>query len=131
MIDPRELRLGCLVEYFGETRVISAIFNNGVVGVSDNPCETALLNPIPITEQWLIDFGFEKKGYNKFYDKDGFIKLTLEDNDWFAPCIDIHIKTVMMKDYFYITCVGSVHELQNKIPVFTGEELEIKTQKTT
>lgn len=87
------------------------------------------IEPINLTEQWLIDLGFEKQvlsdnsahyytlelNENKYCDlsicsgdKNGFIEATLFPyEDWFR--------------YKY------VHELQNLFFAITGRELELKT----
>lgn len=91
------------------------------------------LEEIPLTEQWLIDLGFEKQvlsdnsahyytlelNDNKYCDlsicsgdKNGFIEATLFPyEDWFR--------------YKY------VHELQNLFFAITGQELELKHESST
>lgn len=80
------------------------------------------LEPIPLTEEWLLKFGFEKN-FNNFYEKlinkdeDDFIgKLT---DYFFAYYID-------KKDNYPLIYIKYVHQLQNLYFALTGEELTIK-----
>lgn len=83
------------------------------------------IKPIPLTEQWLFDFGF-KKNHNKYF-FDDWIILEIEDGDWLDPSLDVFIKRPHQKEKCYLTCVFSVHELQNLFyAVSSGEELTIK-----
>lgn len=79
--------------------------------------------PIPLTEEWLLKFGFEiipyenKEVYYSITDKvamsyDDFIVIIIDsfDNKYF--------------DYDYATCkIGYVHQLQNLYFALTGNEL--------
>lgn len=132
-MDLRELRLGNFVYVFdNQVCEISAIGHDCWVDLLDpeemqstsqNP-EKRQLTPIPLTEEWLIKFGFV---------------LQTDDSD--EP--DNLCKTfwsIPTKDYFnfdsefnsFIHCgmelckVDFVHHLQNLYFCLTGEELTIK-----
>lgn len=102
--------------------------------VDVNPFD--LIKPIKITNDWLLDFGFEKIDYYKFrlifqgsyielknvdesegepYTKDGNI------TDWvcFYGLEDDESTTLCYPNY--------IHELQNLYFALTGEELELKS----
>lgn len=75
------------------------------------------INPIPLTEDWLLRFGFEKKETNF-----GYSKETEEGN------IFINNYFVFNFDGFNIamsTELKSVHQLQNLFFALTGEELKL------
>lgn len=79
---------------------------------SFTPIDLTSIKPIPLTEEWLLKFGFVCKnvGYlcDNFYIDDDFYICVLRFN-----CED-YIK------------VSSVHQLQNIYFTLTGKELEIK-----
>ena len=69
----------------------------------------ALIKPIPLTEEWLLKFGFKRFGKDTFY----------------LGCIKIHHRIrgfIIAKRYAQI---NSVHQLQNLVFALTGKELEI------
>ena len=110
-----ELRIGNLVShneewsYHNELRTFEFQFTDSdwyALGESTLFIEN--IKPIPLTEEWLIKFGFEKRyedcfEYGKFILNDEFIMMD----------IDITIKC------------KHVHQLQNLYFALTGEELKI------
>jgi hypothetical protein len=69
------------------------------------------LSPIPLTEEWLIKFGFDGQDYNLF-------TIELSRNQF-----------MMLKDEWLIVISNNckyVHQLQNLYFALTGEELTIK-----
>jgi len=77
--------------------------------------------PIPLTKEWLLDFGFEKcetleeQGYKK-----GIYKLFANSLDEINFCFFDFGDWYQHIDY--------VHQLQNIYFALTGEELEFKTK---
>ncbi len=75
------------------------------------------LEPIPLTEEWLVKFGFEHVGY--WYSK-----------DWFMNGLNISIKhqsaTIGDREENVIEYPKHVHSLQNLYFALTGEELTIQ-----
>ena len=77
--------------------------------------EEWVYEPIPLTEQWLIDFGFEhtwlfkhKDTYFSLFDVEGGYVYTADDN------------------YYTSIKIEYVHQLQNLHFAITGRELEKK-----
>lgn len=80
------------------------------------------IEPIPLTEEWLLKFGFEKefdgsfkKGFiaifiDKRFNKNVFLQTSENSKDWFG--VDLKIQFV--------------HQLQNLYFALTNKELEIK-----
>ena len=86
------------------------------------------IEPIPLTEEWLLKFGFTK-GYTKWgynipdwmFDITAFIGIGLNGNkQWFnLYCVNGETKQIFQSIYY-------VHQLQNLYFALTGQELEIK-----
>ena len=72
-----------------------------------------ICKPIPLTEEWLLKFGFEKHNKEYWY-KDIFVGL---DDNSFNLKEGIGV---------YLTDVLYVHSLQNIYFALTGEELTLK-----
>ena len=119
MIKANELRIGNKVDYYGNIVTINYI-NDTDVGFSDYvPFDYPLfddINPIPITEEWLLRVGFKNDddGYNLGLDNVLVIEF-IEDyaqlatiEGGFSTGIDIHY----------------IHQLQNLYYALTGEELK-------
>jgi len=119
-----ELRIG---NYFIDTvgsycnpntiQQVHKIDRYGVNGWQDmgasGVCEFEQMNPIPLTEEWLLKFGFEKYG-NEFTKED--INIYHKELNEFRCRID---------DYNHVVLLY-VHALQNLFFALTGEELTIK-----
>ena len=110
-----ELRIGNWVDYTCKLsdRYIQAIGKNEMICLLNN---LAKAEPIPLTEEWLEAFGFQKVGA-WFYKGDFALRpksefIGLEYGGFILSILDIHI------DY--------VHTLQNLYFPLTGEELEKK-----
>jgi hypothetical protein len=77
------------------------------------------IQPIPLTEEWLLKFGFIKKnGY-------GFIKKDLAGNIFYS----VETKEHFMFQYHDLRIkIKHVHQLQNIYFALTGEELIFKSE---
>jgi hypothetical protein len=130
-----ELRIGNLV-YDNEERSNEAPFviarveqteytlwNSGdkynIAGFQNNSYYS--INPagIPLTEEWLVKFGFEHKSGNE-YVKDVFV-FRKQQRDIVINGFENDYNGILIsaRDYY-------VHQLQNLYFALTGEELEIK-----
>lgn len=85
--------------------------------------------PIPLTEEWLIKFGFEKdenkpfhfirlEEYNLEVMVNGFSGTLEKEPNWFCSIKSYAHQTTFQKMH--------VHQLQNLYHALTGEELTIK-----
>lgn len=107
-MDAKELRIGNLVDLFGNIATIqSADFSGTGIAIKQG-------KPIPLTEEWLVKFGFDKKGY-----KDG-LSIILENKLGYKNG----------RTYFKSWCILEsqpkyAHSLQNLYFALTGQELEI------
>ena len=74
--------------------------------------------PIPLTEEWLLKFGFEKVKNNWMVLDLIALKFTWERLAGLAVVLD--------NECIYCSHIKSVHHLQNLYFALTGEELTIK-----
>ena len=117
MINANELMIGNWA--FSKTYQKPIQFTSffGLCNVEANP---ELFEPIKLTEEWLLKFGF-KKSYNVFLiNIEGFSYLTAnayECNGNFGYC--------MRDEYEDYLEVKYVHQLQNITYALTGQDLQL------
>jgi len=113
-MKPEELRIGIFVNspYDGGVIKVNAA---DIFLMANGHYKEARFEPIPLTEEWLLKFGFRKIS-NVRYSKAGFTPLiTKGKNEYYATHVNYGVK--------------SVHQLQNLYFVLTGKELTIKEEK--
>jgi hypothetical protein len=132
-MNANELRIGNYVLYKDKIVLILGI-NTDVFETIGSNYETVTDNNIwlsptpPLTEEWLLKFGFDKKVYpNKTIE----YSLTVRDIDFL-----FHIRKIVSNELEFMIYAGDdgklpikceyVHNLQNIIFASTGEELTIK-----
>ena len=123
-----ELRIGNLVDVieFKNVEVLGVSMNNIGLKVDSSTflsVDINEINPIPLTEEWLLKLGFKyKKWDDHFIIKNGnyFNSIKKYDDGW-------HYNTDESDaTCYYLTTIQYVHQLQNLYFALTGEELEIK-----
>ncbi len=130
MIESKELRIGNLVrDTAGNVNTVTvATFNY----VCNEPHHQ--VKPIPLTEEWLLKFGFEiiDTYFNEGLTVNTYgINITDCNNDEKLICCDWDM-TFSIGDYNEDDCyvmnndIQYVHQLQNLYFALTGEELKIK-----
>jgi hypothetical protein len=78
--------------------------------------------PIPLTEEWLLKFGFEKN-FNNFYEK----LINKDEDDFIGKLTDYGFAYYIdKKDNYPLIYIKYVHQLQNLYFALTSEELTIK-----
>jgi hypothetical protein len=132
MKTAEELRIGNVLLFENEAQVVSSIHSDNTIRLKktkDDKChgcyrvDAVTIKPIPITEDWLLKFGFErtfKKLKGCYVDKHG--KYMLCDNN--ENGFDIYI--FGYDEDLYINSVNYIHQLQNLYFALTGEELICK-----
>jgi hypothetical protein len=124
------LRIGNLIQVDDITRVVLSIDKDGVLveplgeyvhlidmdGMYD-------LQPIPLTEEWLLKFGFtssngwfELRCNKSFYSLD--VNVLME--------VSICVNNESMEYPLYLDHIKHVHQLQNLYYALTGEELTLR-----
>ena len=123
-MNANELKLGNYINWIGrkeDARIMNGSdFDLVYIDLEDNEIENKSFKAIPLTEKWLLDFGF----------KDG---VTL-DNDKYKIDIDYYdgwIFNYKEKEKFghadvflYPSNIYYVHQLQNLVFSLTNEELK-------
>ncbi len=119
-MKPQDLRIGNYIQDFEDKpyyfQIESIENNNGDYWVTYRDgsisCIVDALEPIPLTEEWLLKFGFEKIQFH-IPDKYDNGKLRIKKDErgfWIIACYNFILIT-------------SVHQLQNLYFALTGEEL--------
>ena len=134
MIDARELRIGNYIQSKPLSIPRLQISHNGVMTVTgygisvieSDTNGTMGFETIPLTEEWLLKFGFEKEidcGSEYWTIQIGnnlHLTISLEDN---TAGIDLNWKS---QGSLIWMMVKHIHTLQNVYYSLTGEELEVK-----
>ena len=122
MIKTNELRIGNIV-FLNDKQKVWEIMDGFDI---DEMTENSTVDPIPLTEEWLLKFGFEKNEYTK----DFRLGKYWVENRYF----DSYEKSMFLFGCYqfnkiYITSnvdvLKYVHELQNLYFALTGQELTI------
>jgi hypothetical protein len=116
MIKSNELRIGNLYNQYGDIHQV----NGHVISALEKAPQGQLwCKPIPLTEEWLLKFGFEKQMmWTYAINIIGNKKLIyyLGEKGW----------SVGNKNYSDFSNLNYVHQLQNLYFALTNQELEIK-----
>lgn len=121
-----EFRITNKVLWNNEIVPVDEISSTGIFILPENSCdgwhavEYSDIQPIPLTEEWLIKFGFIKK---EPATKETDIIISYSKND-------IRIDIIAEKSFIFFHYprtiqLNSVHQLQNLWMAICGEELEI------
>ena len=125
MIQAKELRIGNIVNHTDDEdtwiMTIEAVTLDGCHtecnGIFDY-IEPDLLEPIPLTEEWLVKFGFVESGSNFIINDE----LVIDLNDNSFGVYENEYET----NWNFNVNMSHVHQLQNLYHALTGEELIIK-----
>jgi len=122
-VSVTELRIGNYVIYNNKeigtiTGVQYFLFNNGKVAINqrvDIFYHTENIKPIPLTEEWLLKFGFEKE-LDSIYrrNQSHMIEFIFYDEGLLCTSQSVCLNKIK-----------SVHQLQNLYSALTGSELQI------
>jgi hypothetical protein len=128
MLKANELRIGNLVKYDNCVKVIDVINDSkNIVEFEDGDTVYAVFHcqPIPLTEEWLLKFGFVEHesvaGFELSFGRQSFIVANAQDDDFL-----LLYRSDVGCNYHDLCFVETIHSLQNIIYSLTGEELEVK-----
>lgn len=120
MIDPRDLRIGNYIQtdYEG-TLVVQEVHSDSVLaGKTINSLSGKFyeegINPIPLTEEWLLKLGFREVGNTRIFFlpfQGRYHNFNLDEMRYYNGEVSIQINT------------RYVHTLQNLFHALSGEEL--------
>jgi hypothetical protein len=122
-MKPTELRIGNYV--CEETRdnpyTVVEIYELSEASINDYVAPNKIYEPIPLTEEWLLKFGFEKSlDYWVLPNSGFFFGVTLK-NVIYPNFSDEDTMPINLK---------YVHQLQNLVFALTGEELTWEAENT-
>ena len=128
-----ELRIGNLTN---KGVLIGITSRFGLFGFGDTEIKWHEIEPINLTEEWLVKFGFELYDYEPSEEEDDFIfkdyKKSLDGKTFYYTICecpynewDFGIKLTWAEQAL-LSRIKYVHQLQNLYFALTGEELEIK-----
>jgi hypothetical protein len=131
MVNTKELRVGNLVRnnLSGEILKPCDVLCDGINTDKIEGLNYGFIEPIPLTEEWLLKFGF-----NKDY-KSGYIGIDVHNSDFVLT--EPKKMGEWQNGYVFQFTAGNVpkfkeifyvHKLQNLYFALTGEELTIKEQ---
>lgn len=123
MINSKDFRIGNLIDRGDYICLVSEIKEDGIITTPiDYKGERFVLqeiNPIPLTEEWLLKFGFTLINKVDYITVD-FAIYQKGDILW-EDC-----GKAGFNDSWFDGSAEYVHQLQNLVFALTGEELEIK-----
>ena len=119
-----ELRVGNLVDFKGEIKIVYQIRESGcdfhIGGKAFQSWLWKAIEPIPISEEWLLKFGFIPNPYQDRYEL---------DNIYFQGC-KLCFECDKTKGFTELWIsefpnIKYVHQLQNLFHLVTGSELQL------
>jgi len=113
-----ELRIGNYVEIYGKVETIVDVLCDCVNTLNIEGAHYGLVNPIPLTKDWLEKFGFEK---TKFESSIKTLKY-----EWTSIYFNNGYVEISVSGHSCPVSIQHVHQLQNLYFELTGEELKIK-----
>ena len=136
MIEARELRIGNKVDLYGSIATIETVDFAGIgIAIKEG-------KPIPLTEEWLLKFGFENWGYGSLYsnEHEKYTRYVLHNildgtSNFEIHFIESNYGNILNNEYV-ISCdeddrinwgveLKNVHQLQNLYFALTNEELTL------
>ena len=113
-MDVKELRIGNLFQTIAND--IRDVDIKELTRIQGMPY---LYKPIPLTEEWLVKFGFSKSFFtiSNFFKKDIYLNIDNKGKWTFNLAEGIGV---------YLTDIKHVHQLQNLYFALTNEELKLK-----
>jgi len=119
-----QVRIGNLVDFDGRIETVYAIRNSGTDfyrgktknGVMMQSYVWEAIKPIPLTEEWLLKFGFDKDVDDFYLDINTVLFVSYNDDEF------VHLKSNHLET---IASIKYVHQLQNLYFALTGSELTV------
>ncbi len=135
-LQSRELRIGNLVMDNAKVKIVtSGMISNWDIIKRDY----GGYNPIPLTEEWLLRFGFNSNNHEihetyfinisliERYDFENFLTILVMDDCCYVDVTEKEIHPDTMSYRVTLKDINHVHQLQNLYFALTGEELKLQT----
>lgn len=117
-MDAKELRIGNLVTGGSRGKLV-VVTAELIKGISDGVC---VYNAIPLTEEWLLKFGFSKSKSSLYTILMGTTIFSISPpfklGEWQCDYVWVY-------DEYRFTKLKYVHQLQNLYFCLSGEELKL------
>ena len=131
-MEAKELRIGNFIEdiHYPELILFTEVDLELFAGLYDGTILESDLQPIPLTEKWLLDFGFQKNAFSfkkKLDDSTHFEVSICNDKglgEYYGVLRQENDILIIPQRTFYL------HQLQNLYFALTGQELQLKQQTT-
>lgn len=120
-MEAKELMIGNYVQYDNLKKPIRV----SIIDTTETSSKTKA-KPIPLTEEWLINFGNVKKIKIKLNDLNDLNVLEVFERFYFIWKNEYSYWYVITKSNDYLTKIEFVHEYQNFIFVLAGKELTLE-----
>ena len=123
-MEANELRIGNYVQY--EEQLFYAIEDGIDIDAA------SIYHPIPLTEEWLVKFGFKKEKVNDLYDSAFIRSHVLQSELYLRPSNEggyywgFNTPDALNQEFYDCKPIKYVHQLQNLYFSFTGKELKRK-----
>ena len=119
-MEVKELRIGNLIKHEGVEIEINGIQMFSVYWGEKNVAPIRFgFEPIPLTEEWLLNFGFEHSKPNYWFKNDNKLRFSLIDNNLHCSMGDDDWGILYNR-------LNYVHQLQNLYFALTTQELTWK-----
>jgi len=109
-----ELRINNYYKINKSVSIDENVFKLDLIDIRANKNICDLIDPIPLTEEWLLKFGFKQNSFSLNFENDTRISIHKKYN-----CFIAQIDNTVIKEIKY------VHEWQNLYFDFTNEELTL------
>jgi len=123
-MNANELRIGNLIQKNDEICEVSSIHSDSTIRIFNNDKTDTfgcfvlrIFNPIPLTEEWLFKFGFEKDEENEYWFWKNCVSVSVLGYIELLSFNRQSFKTNIQLKY--------IHQLQNFYFALTGKELVV------
>ena len=108
-----DFRIGNFVEILGKVETVVDVMCDSVNTLTCEGVPYDMVNPVPLTEEWLEKFGF--------------IKNSTSWTNWETPTGVKEVRISIQNKYLFYNgmMIKYIHQLQNLYFALTGEELTI------
>jgi hypothetical protein len=113
-MNANELRIGNLINCNGKEIILTLELMQ-----LESQGHIVKFKPIPLTEEWLLRFGFEKSRL-------GYFTIFCGSNVMSVYCFEDFSRVQIVTQT--VSTINHVHQLQNIYFALTGEELTLKTE---